>query len=160
MSLDAIVAAVRTVVVGATGVPSATCHDGLRWVAQDSDFRALFVDTTATPDVIHAWQCTRRGAPRSIESHQGLSLITHQIVVIGIYSVGDGLTGTSMASENAFRPVKDAVVAALDKNYLLGGACSNSGPPDVIAEEHRMIHGHLCHYVEIALPVEERVSHL
>ncbi len=65
MSLDAIVAAVRTVVVGAAGVPSATCHDGLRWVAQDADFRALFVDTTATPDVIHAWECTGRGAPRS-----------------------------------------------------------------------------------------------
>ena len=157
MSQDAIAAAIRTLVATGAGA-TAKVHDGVRWAAQESDFRDLHRDATAGR--IHAWYVTRRGKTEDVTGTTNLSILTHDFRVIGFYAVDDSAAGTSAVSENELRPIVDAIETQLRQSFTLSGEAMNSGPPVTIEEGHRVLHGVLCHYTEIQLLVQERTSYV
>jgi len=157
MSLSAIAANIRGLVATGAGA-TAQVHDGVRWASQEADFRALMKD--ATNDRIHAWFVSRRGKSEEVVGTTNLSIITHDMRVMGFYAVDDTATGTAAGSENELQPILDAIDAQLRQDYTLSGNAMNSGPPQTVEEGHRTLHGVLCHYTEIQLLVQERTSYV
>lgn len=157
MSEAAICSAVRGLIATALSSVASQVHDGVRWCSQESEFLSLF--RKAADEPVHAWMVTQRGADEDVVGTNNLTIINRNITIIGAYTVQDPKTGTSMTSEVAWRGFKGSVEAALRQNYRLSGSAMNSGPLATVSDAHRMIHGKLCHYVEMVLPVQERVSY-
>jgi hypothetical protein len=58
-----------------------------------------------------------------------------------------------------WRPIKAAVMATLRQHITLSGTAFNSGPPQIVGEDHRSFQWKLVHWVEIDLPAQERVNY-
>ena len=157
MALADILTRIRSQVAGAAGVSAAQAHIGVRWADDESTFRALFRD--AGNNRLHGWMVTRRSTDEEIEGLRNLTRRHHRFEIIGLYSVDDSGAGTTMPSESEFNLVVEAVMTALRTDITLDGAAENSGPPDLVAFEHRVVRGVLCHYATIELEATERVTY-
>jgi hypothetical protein len=157
VALADILARVRSQVAGAAGVSAAQCHLGIRWADDEATFRALFRD--AGNSRLHGWMVTRRSTDEEIEGLRNLTRRHHRIEVVGLYSVDDSGAGTTMPSESEFTTVVEAVMTALRTDITLNGTAENSGPPDLLAFEHRVVRGVLCHYATIELEATERTTY-
>jgi len=157
VALADILARVRSQVAGAAGVSAAQCHLGIRWADDEATFRALFRD--AGNSRLHGWMVTRRSTDEEIGGLRNLTRRHHRIEVVGLYSVDDSGAGTTMPSESEFTTVVEAVMTALRTDITLNGTAENSGPPDLLAFEHRVVRGVLCHYATIELEATERTTY-
>jgi len=156
VSLNTILAQVRSYVATAVGA-TVPVHDGIRWAASESDFRALFRDSVNGR--LHGWQVSWGGAEEEVDGLLNLNLRTHTVIIQGIYAVDDPAVGTSMTSEVAFRGVVESVCTQLRGNFTIAGEAMNATPPEVAAFEPRIIRGVLCHFSEVRFEAIERLSY-
>ena len=157
MPVNTIIDAVRTLVAAATGVSSSQVHDGIRHATDEATFRSLFED--AANNVLHGWMVSYGGTAEEVEGHRNLNVAEHEIVIIGVYSVDDPGSGTSMTSEVTFRTAVENVRTELRQNITLTSTAMNSDPASVETFEHRVIRGVLVHYVDIRLLARERLQY-
>ncbi len=159
MPLANILAAVRTEVAAATDTPASQVHDGVRWAANEAEFRALFRD--AGNSRAHAWMVTWDGASEEYVtgSMTNLSRSRHRIRIVGVYALDDPGSGTSMTTEVAFRTIVENVRDQLRGNFTLTSTCEQATAPECTVFEARTIRGVLCHYAEIELEAVERQSY-
>lgn len=148
MALEEIRAHIKSVLEGVSGI--GTVHEYERWAADWTRYLALF---KTSADKINGWTITRRGTA-SVRDTMPTIMRNHTFIIRGIYGLKD-----TDESELTFQALIEAIQDAFEDEYLLGGYALNSGPMQVNVVENRMFGTILCHFAELTLPVEERVTY-
>jgi hypothetical protein len=145
MALDSIIAAVKTILEGVTGM--GLVHDYSRYATTATAVKALYV----TNNVLNAWEIDRASTPATKQTNVRTRR-THQLKLYGYYGVDD-----AQASAKTFRALVEAVEAAFRTNDTLNGTALNAGPVSIDLEGHILKAGILCHYAELTIPATELV---
>lgn len=153
MSLTLIIDATKAILGAVAGV-GPNVHAYERWADDDARFRALFVDGTRPggPPRVLGWTITREST-RALDRGPRHSEDQHTIVIRAYLGLQD-----EAGSERTFQELLESVRAAFLSNRRLDGAALHSRPMEARVVEHKSFAGVLCHYAELVLVAEEKVS--
>jgi len=148
MSLAAIRGSIVTVLSSVPGI--GTVHAYERWAADWTAYLSFF---KTEENKINGWTVSRRKTESDRDTMPTLNR-RHRFIMRGYYGLKD-----SAATEHTFQALVEAVQDAFEDQYLLNGTVINSGPVQVQVFENRMFGNVLCHYAELELIAEERVTY-
>lgn len=157
MSLETIISAVKTTAETASGIGSV--YNYKPFIMSEKDFKDKFLvhDSTLKKDIINGWMVTlvrTREVDDALGGSAGYNMRFHTIEVSGYYGISESDT-----SEVAFRTLLEAVVTAIRGNNTLTSTALTSGPPQIMTFRQAYLGQVLCHYAEINIEVQERVSY-
>lgn len=149
-----IVAALQVRVQAATD--EGTVHAYERWNANWSDYLDQFKSTIGGVDQIRGWVVTMDEQNPIVggmgSARYGAITRVYNALVFGVMGLKD-----SSNTETTFLNLVESVLDVLDGRTDLGLAAVvdySVGPATVRLYQHRMFGSVLCHYCEIAVPVE------
>lgn len=148
MSYSGILAKLKTILQGATGVSANYVHDYSRHASDWSVFLSLFKDTNK----IHGYEITRRSLLEDAETSR-TNKATHTFLIRGYYSLDD-----SAGTEKTFQGILENIRTAFRNQITLDDTVLYIDPLQIIIFENRMFGSVLCHYTEINLSVTEEVQ--
>lgn len=147
MSLDTIIVAIKALLVAVPNVGDV--HDYVRLATNEQQFLSFFKD--ATSGRVLGWTITREST-NTVDRNVGAQMDTHIIVLRGWMGLKDG-----DATEKTFQALIESVRATFNAhaNRKLSATAFFSGPCQVRQVTQGILGAVLCHYCELALPVQE-----
>lgn len=151
----------KVILEGVSGI--GVVHDYERWAVDWA--KVLEILKPADQDKINGWMITRTGLEEKLETF-GINLAGHNILIRGVYSLDD-----AAASGKTFDDLIDAIRDAFRAKYDLNGSCQSifldfasmqaEGKIGIQVKinEVRTFAGVLCHYCELLLGAQERVTY-
>lgn len=122
-------------------------HEYSRWTTDWNQFLALFQDPVSTR--ILGWEISRQAAP-GIYISNAEEQVTHTYVIRGYMALKD-----SDRTEILFNALIEAIRAEFRQDFTLGGLSELPKGFEVRIIDERTFGATLCHYCEIAIPVQE-----
>lgn len=161
MSFSAIRTQIKAILESVSGI--GLVHDYDRWAVDWAKILELL--KPSNQDKVNGWMITRTALEERLETF-GRNLAGHSILIRGVYSLDD-----AAASGKTFDDLIDAIRDAFRVKYDLNGSCQSTfldfgsmqaeGKIGIQMKisEMRTFAGVLCHYCELLLGAQERISY-
>ena len=146
MSYSLILAQIKATVESASGI--GTVHDYERWANKHADFETLFKSGSK----INGWFISREAIQDEWVTQLEI-LTTYTYVIKGFYSLDD-----SAASEKTFQALVDAVMNKLRAKVTYSDTTEKAEPPQARLIGSLTVFGIACHYCEIEVSADERLT--